>query len=105
MCTIAIKGMVYSVTAIKFKETGEALLLSPVQYSIPKFIKNYYWQNARIVSLGELHFDEYSVGDLVKDIHESSDKFRAGRGYLCEVEDKDAWVDSRQPYMPHWCGK
>ena len=105
MCTIAIKGMLYSVTAIKFNETGEALLLAPVQYSISRFIINYYWQNARIVPLEELSFDEYSIGGLVKDINESSDKFRAGRGYLCEVEDKDAWVDSRQPYMPHWCGK
>ena len=95
--------MVYSVTAIKF-ETGEALLLAPIQYNVPKFIKNYYGQNARIVSLEELHFDEYSVGDLIRDIHKSSDKFRAGRGYLCEIEE-DAWVDYRQPYMPHWCGK
>ena len=97
--------MLYSVTAIKFGSTGEALLLAPVQYSIQKFINNYYWQNASIIPLEELHFDEYSIGGLIKDIHESSDKFRAGRGYLCEVEDKDAWVDSRQPYMPHWCSK
>ena len=97
--------MLYSVTAIKVNKTGDALLLAPVQYSIPRFIINYYGQNARIVPLEELNFDEYSVGGLVKDIHESSDKFRAGRGYLCEVKDKDAWVDSRQPYMPHWCSK
>ena len=97
--------MLYSVTAVKFNESGEALLLAPIQYDVRVFVKNYYWQNARIVSLEELHFDEYSVGGLVKDIHQSSDRFRAGRGYLCEVENKDAWVDSRQPYMPHWCGK
>ena len=104
MGTIVIKSIVYSVTAIRFGETGEALLLSPLQYSIPEFIKNYYGQNARIVSLTELHFDESSVRGLIKDINESSDSFRAGRGYLCEVEE-DTWVDYRQPYMPHWCGK
>ena len=95
--------MLYSVTAIKFNETGEALLLAPVQYSIPRFIINYYWQHARIVPLEELDFDKITVEKLVDDIHQSSDSFRAGRGYLCEVEDKDAWVDSRQPYMPYWC--
>jgi hypothetical protein len=105
MCTIAIKGMLYSVTGIKFHETGEALLLAPVQYDVSKFIGNYYWQNAKIVPLEELDFDEYSVGGLVEDIHKSSDEFRAGRGYLCEMENKDAWIDSRQPYMPHWCSK
>ena len=94
--------MLYSVTAIKFKETGEALLLAPIQYNVPRFIIN-YWRDASIVPLSELHFDESSVRGLIKDIHESSDKFRAGRGYLCEIE--DAWIDSRQPYMPHWCGK
>ena len=97
--------MVYSVTAIKFGSAGEALLLAPVQYNVQMFIVNYYGQNARIIDLKESSFGEFSVRELVKDIHNCSDKFRAGRGYLCEVEDKDAWIDSRQPYMPHWCSK
>ena len=92
--------MLYSVTAIKF-ETGEALLLAPVQYSIQRFV-NYYWQNAMVIPLEELHFDVATIRGLIKYINESSDKFRAGRGYLCEVEE-DTWVDYRQPYMPHWC--
>ena len=97
--------MIYSVTAVKFDKTGEALLLAPVQYDVQRFIRNYYWQNASIVPLEKLNFDRITVEKLVEDIHQSSDRFRAGRGYLCEVASEDAWVDSRQPYMPHWCSK
>ena len=92
--------MVYSVTAIKF-ETGEALLLSPVQYNIQNFI-GCYWQNAIVIPLEDLHFDVATIRGLIRCINESSDKFRAGRGYLCEVEE-DTWVSYRQPYMPRWC--
>ena len=103
MCTIAIKGMLYSVTAIKFNETGEALLLAPIQYNVDVFVKKYYG-DANLIPLEELDFDKITVEKLVDDIHQSSDRFRAGRGYLCEEED-GGWVRSRQPYMPHWCGK
>ena len=101
--------MLYSINSIYFihgfEGRGYALLLAPIQYDISVFIKKYYGEDANLIPLEELDFDDIIVKKLVDDIHQSSDRFRAGRGYLCEVEDKDAWVDSRQPYMPHWCGK
>ena len=103
MCTIAIKGIIYSIHGIIYglQGRGQALLLAPVQYDVDIFIKNYY-EEAKPVPLEELDFDVNILQRLVDDIHQSSDRFRAGRGYLCFAEG-DAWVQSRQPYMPHWC--
>ena len=100
--------MLYSINSIYFihgfEGRGQALLLAPVQYNVSVFVKKYYGEDANLIPLEELNFDESVVKKLVDDIHQSSDRFRAGRGYLCE-EEEGAWIQSRQPYMPHWCGK
>ena len=100
--------MLYSINSIYFihgfEGRGQALLLAPVQYNINVFVKRYYGEDANSIPLEELDFDDITVKKLVDDIHQSSDRFRAGRGYLCEVEE-DTWIDYRQPYMPYWCGK